>query len=447
MPPPHHNIGRLTAEVLVPGGDAFAAQTKASAFIKQSVIPLIEKVFDRVGATNKIIRLSSLELDLGAIDPLQDNSLALQNFERGLEEKLRNLIARQYGPDNEEAEELSEALNNEKLFLFLLSKGYLPWWADAKFSLTLLTLAQKVLQNPSPGLAAGLENIFATLFARQRAAQQLPLWLLEKILQLLGRPLSETWLNQLLDKAEGNEKEKLLRALYQALLHPQQKKSGTFGLIQRLLKENPALPPAVKIKLAESQNQSSNKLKTEKPNDDEEENPQPETDEDSYFVTNAGLVLLAPLLPHYFKTLELTGEKNQFVSPEAAERALCLMQHIATGQTENFEEHDLVFNKIMCGLPILMPLKTEIIISEKEKEESDKLLQVVVERWTALKNTSPASMRDAFIKRDGILKHQVNGWTLKIERQTIDILIDRLPWGISVIKLPWSDEIIFVDWT
>ncbi|MGZ4159166.1 MAG: contractile injection system tape measure protein [Bacteroidia bacterium] len=33
-----------------------------------------------------------------------------------------------------------------------------------------------------------------------------------------------------------------------------------------------------------------------------------------------------------------------------------------------------------------------------------------------------------------------------MEKTTIDILLDKLPWGISIIQMPWSTEMVFVNW-
>ena len=174
--------------------------------------------------------------------------------------------------------------------------------------------------------------------------------------------------------------------------------------------------------------------------------PVSEIKSDKYFIQNAGVIILAPFLPLLFKELELV-KNNTFLSDEAKERAICLIHYMLNNTQENFEEHEMTLNKILCGFPIFNPLIYTITITDKEKEECNNVLASVVEHWKALKNTSPESMRQAFFVRDGLIERQTNGWNLKIERTTIDILLDKLPWGISIIKLPWSEETIFVDWT
>jgi hypothetical protein len=169
-----------------------------------------------------------------------------------------------------------------------------------------------------------------------------------------------------------------------------------------------------------------------------------ETNNDHY-IKNAGLVILNPYLSSFFMELELCNGK-EFNSPEAAERAAHLLQYLATGSEEVFEEHDMILNKIVCGIDISAPFTIDFILTEKEKEESKGLLDAVANNWTALKGTTGEGMRDAFFNREGILERQANGWNLKVEKTTIDVLVDKLPWGISIISMPWSVTKIFVNW-
>lgn len=164
-----------------------------------------------------------------------------------------------------------------------------------------------------------------------------------------------------------------------------------------------------------------------------------------HYIRNAGLVILNPYLSAFFKELGLCNGK-EFISQEASERAAHLLQYLATGSEGSFEEHDMLLNKILCGIAVETPFTIDFTITDKEKQECKDLLDAAASNWTALKGTSGESMRDAFFMREGILEQQANGWNLKIEKTTIDILIDKLPWGISIVKLPWTKAMIFVNW-
>jgi hypothetical protein len=35
---------------------------------------------------------------------------------------------------------------------------------------------------------------------------------------------------------------------------------------------------------------------------------------------------------------------------------------------------------------------------------------------------------------------------LQVEAESFDMLLGKLPWGISTMKLPWMNKPIFTDW-
>ena len=175
--------------------------------------------------------------------------------------------------------------------------------------------------------------------------------------------------------------------------------------------------------------------------------PKPETNFNlSKKVSFAGLTLLHPFLPNYFKYLNLV-EKGKFISREAQERCLHLLHFLATGTFEPFE-HLLGVPKLLCYWPRDMPVAKEIELTELELKESEDLLNAVINHWAVLKSTSIGGLREAFLKRGGLLSfnsHQ-NHWQLQIERKGQDILLDKLSWGYGVIKLPWMQEQLIVEW-
>ncbi|MGB1243487.1 MAG: contractile injection system tape measure protein, partial [Chitinophagales bacterium] len=71
--------------------------------------------------------------------------------------------------------------------------------------------------------------------------------------------------------------------------------------------------------------------------------------EQTVYVQNAGLVLIYPFLSRYFNYLGMLKE-NKFKDEETAHRGVLLLQFLATGFSES-PEHELVLNKLLCGLP------------------------------------------------------------------------------------------------
>jgi hypothetical protein len=162
------------------------------------------------------------------------------------------------------------------------------------------------------------------------------------------------------------------------------------------------------------------------------------------YVINSGIVILHPFLQMYFDGLGLIKEKK-FTDVDVCKRAVLLLHFLATGET-SIAEFDLLLQKIMCGLSLEETIPAVLEITDSERAESEKLLLSVINYWPPLKNTSIAGLRNTFLQREGKLEKKENGWRLTIEQRTVDILLDKLPWGFSTIQLPWMNEMLSVDW-
>jgi hypothetical protein len=160
------------------------------------------------------------------------------------------------------------------------------------------------------------------------------------------------------------------------------------------------------------------------------------------YVENAGLVLLHPFLPQFFRALQIAGEYELLRPGEA----LRLLHFLATG-SEDAPEYDLVLPKILCGLSPASLAGESAPLSGEEREESSALLSAVIHHWDALKNTGIDALRESFLKRNGKLtRWHDGGWLLQVESNSFDILLDQLPWGFSMIRLPWMAQMLHVEW-
>jgi len=160
------------------------------------------------------------------------------------------------------------------------------------------------------------------------------------------------------------------------------------------------------------------------------------------YVENAGLVLLHPFLPQFFESLGIAAAEN-LLQPE---RALCVLHFLSTGQ-DIAPEYELVLPKILCNIPLLSPVETDLQPTGPEKEEAVALLKAVIRHWEALRNSSPDGLRGTFLLRPGKVSEREDGdWLLQVESRTFDILLQQLPWGISMIQLPWMKRMLWVEW-
>ncbi|GEN05988.1 hypothetical protein SAMN05443572_102895 [Myxococcus fulvus] len=166
------------------------------------------------------------------------------------------------------------------------------------------------------------------------------------------------------------------------------------------------------------------------------------------YIDNAGLILTSPFLPHLFRELGLTRVDDQgktHLDPEPAMRAVHLLQYLVDGRT-SAPEPLLVLNKILCGLPVPTPIPTGIEMTPQEQSLCDRLLKALIAKWTILSGTSVAGLRETFLQREGRLEQLEDRWKLQVQRKTLDVLVDQVPWSLSILTHPWMPQPLYVSW-
>ena len=169
-----------------------------------------------------------------------------------------------------------------------------------------------------------------------------------------------------------------------------------------------------------------------------------EIKEQGMYVNNAGIVLLWPFLTNYFEELTLIKDKN-FINEEAREKAVLLTQFLVTG-SEDIPEYDLALNKILCGWALDEPISQKLDLTLEAITGSQSFIENIAAMWKAIGEVSVSGFQQTFLQRDGLLKENDFGWQLIVERKTLDILLDKLPWSFNVIKLGWMTKPLFVEW-
>ncbi|MGL4599573.1 MAG: contractile injection system tape measure protein [Bacteroidia bacterium] len=165
------------------------------------------------------------------------------------------------------------------------------------------------------------------------------------------------------------------------------------------------------------------------------------------YIDNAGLVLLAHYLPTLFLNLGYVDKNKLFISEAFRERAALLLHHLVWGEDAfPVEEHRLLLNKLFCGFLPESSLPTTLLLTNQESELSVDLLKTVISRWETIKRSSVGVFQKTFLQHEGRLTKVDEGWELHIERTGFDVIIDKLPWGISISKFGWSESVIYTTW-
>lgn len=166
--------------------------------------------------------------------------------------------------------------------------------------------------------------------------------------------------------------------------------------------------------------------------------------EEGLFVKNAGLVLLHPFFQFLFRNTGLS-KGIHFTDKYTQQQAIYLLHYIATGE-EKAEEHILVIPKLICGWPVTAPVLKDVALTGSLLMEADDLIRAAIAQWTILKSTSAEGLRESFLQREGKLFTKSDKLYIQLEKNSIDILLDHLPWNMSIIKFPWFKDILWVEW-
>jgi hypothetical protein len=459
--------------------DAFRMQQLAGTHFWRDVLPALEKIFDELSDENEFISIDQLEIDLGVIS---EKEMIQERWNDAILSKIGEQIKSKIGIKKKEGKDYvsrATALNSCGQWLFYMEKGILPWnrwqvneaWYKEVLealavdfnSIVLLRklIAEKpvvarriVLQHKKDFLIALIEIIttqkqqhlekaiaeLIDLFSgagsigfmfTQTKMQEREIW--EQVLQfsVAEKKLTDT---QLIEAVLIAHLPKRFIS-HQSFLANHASRLPNLVPVLKKLQDNPRL-------LSEKDKPAISSKKEIK---SETEQPASELiGEEGIFVPYAGLVLVHPFLHSLFKKLQWVKE-GKFENAFIQQKALLLLHYLATGKTVA-EEFELVVPEVLCAFTVEMPVEKYMDWDTGELTEADNMLQAVIEQWDVLKNTSANGLREGFLQRNGKLFRKNDKLYLQVESNTIDVLLDQLPWNLSMIKLPWMKELLRVEW-
>ncbi|MCR9173734.1 MAG: contractile injection system tape measure protein [bacterium] len=177
---------------------------------------------------------------------------------------------------------------------------------------------------------------------------------------------------------------------------------------------------------------------------EEQEEVENTEDLDSVYIENAGIIIMWPFLRQFFEVLELTKD-NSFVSIAASIRGVQLLQYMCTGETSH-PEHELILNKLLCGIPVNIPIDNSFELSPKERETADSMVKGVLANWSGMEETSVEALRETFFIRAAKISFEDETNDMHVEKKAVDILLDRLPWSFTFVNLPWMKKPLRTIW-
>lgn len=444
------------------------------------ILPVIEEVFDGFSEDGISLEIDRLEIDLGDAGDARFEQELPERIARALRQRLSDILA-----GNEEGVTVKRRHSGQSdwdALLHFLQTGQTPWWVEEKafapweLLLDIIQSQPARLQGHLVGLSgseshatearrimariAGTSNI-AVLpailglllpqdhgaigaigtsvwgLAREIGLGESNIWQLKTALMLaaakfgeVGTPLFAFWEN---DSAQPKLWESLRTRHLAGRPGPELAKPWTDWLGSKAAdKPQRGKEPSLSAE-ALQQDATVKRPLTDSVSIGEE-----------FFVTNAGLVLVAGFLPSYFGALDLL-QGDGFRDLAAQHRAVQLLDVLARG-LHIAAEHELLLNKVLCGLDLQSPLDLANAPTRQDLEAADELLAAVIGHWPVVGAISPDQLRGGFILREGWLRKGAQDWTLRVERKTYDVVLERLPWSIGVTALPWMKGKLWAEW-
>lgn len=463
--------------------DAFAIQQQVSDWYWHQFLSLLELELNKLSTPGEVHTIDRLEIDLGNINlqqlqAAQLHKIALPAVTKKVQEHINSEQALS-------ATTLKRSGTHHAFSQWLqyMQKGFLPW--------NVLRVTEAWLHQVLEELAADHQSVtqlrheiktnkaVCTRIAQQHTTG----WLTQLIAVLTAHnqnhlpdaiaEIEKLFTSLRKDKNTGIQAVPSYKQLWQKVLQLAATQQQTFtttqlatiilqeqitvkqlppleAINQQQICEYPHLQPALtslQQQLQEANPQAENSIRK---NSATEQQPisnikhQLLKEEGGLYVQHAGLILIHPFLRSLFSLCGLLEGKT-FTSVATQQKAIYLLHYIATGAI-TAEEHELVIPKILCSYPIEETVDTDIILSIQELQEADDLIRAAIAQWSILKSTSPDGLRQGFLQRNGKLHTRNEQLYIEVEKNTIDILLDHLPWNLSLIRLPWSGGIIRVEW-
>ncbi len=483
-----HLVNSLQFEIACSDeGQAFGLRQHFASVAQEQITEIVDKICSRYTANGETYRINKLEIDLGVFTGSSLEMRFGEAFDSKFEQELLNQIAAIASTQGIQ----ENTYTSFDTLVYFLRQGVLPWWAGNEITMEEVLFA--TLHNKEQLRIFLNENITNTILFRRisylpgndvkarfisllSALQEAQEWILLLLVELKGALSGLTDVTA--DKIESTVARVILQQVIQVVkVHPSRTAiweaagmtickelpvDDTLRLTiyraagNTLSRQQSGAPSAVDngADIAVASNQQTSLIQNNenlafKPventrNREADAVPAENESSEKYAINSAGIVLIAPYFKPLFTKLDYL-DKNEWKNENCLFKAIQILKFISSGRKES-PEYDLAFEKILCGLQVAHPIQTDVEITEAEYAEAEDLLRSVIHNWPALKNTSITGLREAFLMREGIVINKNQEWLLHVERKTLDVLLEQLPWGFSTIRLPWCPWMISVDW-
>lgn len=161
-------------------------------------------------------------------------------------------------------------------------------------------------------------------------------------------------------------------------------------------------------------------------------------------VSNAGLLLLWPLLPQLFSQLGLWAEA-EFVSDAARWQAVYALDRLVWGEVNPTEER-LTLNQMLCGVSCSASVPPTAPLSLLQLQQTDDWLTVTGQQLPGWQKLSPTDIRQLFLQRAGEISTEGAVAQISVWPQPWDFLLRDWPWPMTLASFPWTEQPLTIVW-
>ncbi len=473
-----HIVRRVVLELdsTAPPADAPRHQARVAELCRRRLAGLLDRCLTEFSDPDTLYRIDRLECEIPDIDMEQLDSEWTNKVEDRIRETLREALRDAglrgdapppYHPGNTidrpsiSGEAPLAGASVFDLLIHFLQTGLLPWWAGTTGNRTVQQAVETFVQTSEwPALlfqhivmnslmrqrlinhtndavlitfcqrlagahfAAGLERFLAGIspFSGTGPALRRRFW--EAVFVEIAAPGSA---GMPADGANLRKEQAYWEGLYRRIATPEGSGKETDTLLA------PAMPRSAQgDKPVERRNEPT-------PNAPDFD------DSERLYIDNAGVVLIGPYLPKFWEQLGWVAD-NRFNDPETAWLAVQMIQFLCDGQSETPPEYLLALPKILCGFRPDALFEPPRPLNEEEMAAGETLLEAVLEHVPGLGLRTTGALRGSFLLRKGVLRSGDFQWLLHVEKETYDIVLQKVPWGFQVLKFSWMETAVFVEW-
>jgi hypothetical protein len=448
---------------------AFDLRAEIAGDLQQLVVAGIEKICDAHISDTDLLRIDKLEIDLGRISAAELKEHFGPQFMQQFEIRLQEYLSR----TSQQEQDTAQQDTRMQLFAYFMQTGLLPWWAtEAELDFEMLC-RDSIRHVPEVVTAFFLQHknneelwkravhqldtdfwdfLLSSLPVFQEAGKHMEnvTAFFKQKLQQLNDPIVAEVFDELQKLVQDDRVFLVSHApdFFKAQQQQDFPRVMAELVTAALFPEDKTERALLKAELEKSITKNFNPVqKIAEQNIVPEGKPQYKPEaiiSEKLIIHDAGLVLLSPFMKPLFSSLGYWTD-GQWTNREAQERAVCLLEFIATGKTQ-CKEYNLALPKLLCGIPLYQPVQTGMEFTDEEIKETETLLESVIEHWKALKNTSAEGFRSSFLQRDAVLFPRDKDWQLVVEKKTLDILLEGIPWGYGTLSIAWNEYLIFTEW-